>query len=347
MNRITWVDISKYIFIMAVILEHIESTTDELACFFSPFFVLGFFFVAGYTHRAGQPVGKFMLKKVRTLLLPWLIFSVLDIAVSQVVSFSEHSSIWDELFWNFLQIRGQGDQIWFVAALFMAFIPFYFFIEWYSRKPSTGKRRLLFIIISLVLFIADHLYSKYTPSNIFSWGTSALPWHLEYLFQGMFYMTLGYMFKETWEVYFDRANTCLFRIVFFFVYALIIYLPYLTDVPLSLFSFSAVYITPILGILLTVSISKTIPANRYMCYVGQNTLIYFALHGKAFSFIEKILSRFASEFYTSILENTLLSNAFAILFTFALSLVLLVPTYIINRWLPFMVGRKRTKTADP
>ena len=55
MKRIAWLDIAKYICIMAVMLEHLESTTDELGCFFSPFFVLCFFAAAGYTHRAGQP----------------------------------------------------------------------------------------------------------------------------------------------------------------------------------------------------------------------------------------------------------------------------------------------------
>ena len=52
MKRIAWLDIAKYICIMAVMLEHLESTTDELGCFFSPFFVLCFFAAAGYTHRA-------------------------------------------------------------------------------------------------------------------------------------------------------------------------------------------------------------------------------------------------------------------------------------------------------
>ena len=125
MKRIAWVDIAKYICIMAVMLEHLESTTDVLGCFFSPFFVLCFFAVAGYTHKAGQPFGAFMVKKLRTLFVPWLIFSVFDIALSQLVSFSDHGSFWTELGWNLLQIRGHGDQIWFVAALFMAFIPFW------------------------------------------------------------------------------------------------------------------------------------------------------------------------------------------------------------------------------
>ncbi len=114
--------------------------------------------------------------------------------------------------------------------------------------------------------------------------------------------------------------------------------------PEALFALFAVYITPILGIMLTFAVSKAIPANRYMCYIGQNTLIYFALHGKVFSFVEGMLRRLAAPLYAAVLaKNTLASNVFAVVFTFLLSLVLIIPAYIINLWLPFVVGR-RAKT---
>lgn len=341
MKRLAWLDIAKYICIMAVMLEHLESTTDVLGCFFSPFFVLCFFAVAGYTHFPGQPFGKFMIKKLKTLFVPWLLFSTFDIALSQLVSFSAHESFFTELGRNFLQIRGYGDQIWFVAALFMAFIPFWCFIELYSRKPTSRSRRIAFLLLALLLFIADNLYSKYTPGSLFPWGTPALPWHLEYIFQGMFYMTLGYMFREVWERNFDRFNTAVGRTVLIAVYSAIIYLPYFVSVSEGLFGFLAVYVTPTLGIMAVFAVSKAIPANKYMCYIGRNTLVYFALHGKLYSFTEGMLRRFAAPMYTAILANTLYSNLFAVVFTLLLSLLLLIPTYIINRWLPFVLGRRK------
>lgn len=345
MKRIAWVDITKYICIMAVMLEHLESITDELSCFLSPFFVLAFFFTAGYTHKPGQCFGEFFLKKLRTLFVPWLIFSVLDISLSQLVSFSEHESFMTELAWNFLQIRGHGDQIWFVAALFVSFIPFYFFIEWYNKKPIAGAPRCAaFVALSLALFLLDVIYSNTMDAALLPWGTTALPWHIEYIFQAMFYMTLGYMFKCRWESAFDAVNHRAQRLMLAAIYILIVYAPYFTVIPESVFRVFAVFIVPILGILLVVSVSKVIKPNKYILYVGQNTLIYFALHGKVFGFVEVILRRFASGFYSAVLSNTLYSNIFAVIFAVALSFILLIPTYIINRWLPFIVGRRR-KTA--
>ena len=79
MKRITWVDIAKYISIMIVMLEHLESKRDIMSCFLVPFCLQLFFFTAGYTHRKGQAFGSFLIKKAKMLLVPWLVFGLFDI----------------------------------------------------------------------------------------------------------------------------------------------------------------------------------------------------------------------------------------------------------------------------
>lgn len=104
------------------------------AHFIHRFFLTAFFFTAGYVYKPKGSFKEFFHSKFRQLFVPWLVFSVFDILLSQVISFNAHESFLEELKWNFFQIRGQGDQIWFVAALFVAFIPFYFFIQCYETK---------------------------------------------------------------------------------------------------------------------------------------------------------------------------------------------------------------------
>ena len=101
------------------------------------------------------------------------------------------------------------------------------------------------------------------------------------------------------------------------------------------------YATSILGITTVVLIAKVVKPNRYISFVGQNTLIYFALHGKVYSVIQTVLKRFAGGFYAAILENMYASSAFCLALSLLLSVVLVVPAYIINRWFPFIVGRKK------
>lgn len=100
------------------------------------FFLSAFFFAAGYVYKPNSSFGAFLDKKIQQLFVPWLVFSVFDIFLSQIITFNEHDNLLEELKWNFLQIRGQGDQIWFVAALFVTFIPFYFFVRFYESKPQ-------------------------------------------------------------------------------------------------------------------------------------------------------------------------------------------------------------------
>ena len=126
MKRVQWLDIAKFFFILIVIYSHLESAVDEFSCLIVPIMLPGFLFASGYAHRSGQDFKSFFIKKFRTLFVPWLILSIFDISLSQIASFGEHNYFY-ELGWNFLQIRGRNDQLWFVAALFTAYIPFYFY----------------------------------------------------------------------------------------------------------------------------------------------------------------------------------------------------------------------------
>lgn len=141
MKRIEWIDIVKYVCIIMVMLSHLETQTTIWKAFYSPFFLTSFFFASGYVYKTKGSFIEFFNGKFRQLFIPWLVFSVFDITLSQVLSFNNHNNYVEELKWNFLQIRGQGDQIWFVAALFIAFMPFYFFIKKYeniSEKNNAG-----------------------------------------------------------------------------------------------------------------------------------------------------------------------------------------------------------------
>ena len=137
-KRIEWVDIVKYVCIIMVMLSHLETRTEVWRVFYTPFFLTVFFFTAGYVYKPKSNFMEFMCKKFRQLFVPWFVFSVFDIMLSQLISFNVHESLLEEIKWNFLQIRGEGDLIWFVAALFVAFIPFYIFIQWYETQKVNG-----------------------------------------------------------------------------------------------------------------------------------------------------------------------------------------------------------------
>lgn len=336
-KRIEWVDIGKYICIMFVMLSHLESGTEVLRRFYTPFFLTVFFFLSGYVYRLPVSFKEHMIKKGKGLLVPWMIFSNVNILLSMIVTFKGERNFKTEFLWNLLQIRGHGDGIWFVAALFVAFIPFYFIVRWgNSGKPVKT------IVLAFGLSLLSVIYMHILPKDTFPWGDAALPWHLEYMFQAMFWMVLGYYFRTgvlksgTVEMVFDRWNTAAHRAVLWSCYLIVAYIPNIIGGDI-LFS----YIRSILGILAIVSVCKVLKSNNYVKFVGANTLTYFALHGKLYAVIEKVLGRFGV--YGKLLGNEITSSIVAVVITMVMSVVLILPAMIINRWFPWVLGRKKRK----
>jgi len=318
-SRILWIDNMKCICILFVMLSHLESGDAVPDVLYGPFFLTGFLFAAGYVYRQ-EDFSAFFRKKVRTLLIPWLVFSVGNLLLSQLFSFQEHGSLWEELKWNFLQIRGQGDGVWFVAALFVSFLPFHFLIRRYEKSRAKQKA-LRLLCITFLLSLASLLYTKL--ADPLPWNSTALPWHLEYVFQAVFFMVLGYL---------CRQKSVDFPLWWLGVYtaAVVIGLRF----PALMDSHAA----GIPSVFALAALCHRLPRTRFGACIGSNTLLCFALHGKVLSALEWSLRRFG--WYAPVLENALLSSLMAIGLTFLMALILMIPIWIINRWFPFLLGRK-------
>ena len=332
-SRIEWVDIGKYICIMFVIISHLESVTPVLTAFYSPFFLTLFFFLSGYVYKQPKSFEEHLKKKFRGLFVPWLIFSHLNIILSMLITLKGERNIPQEFVLNLLQIRGIGDGIWFVAALFVAFIPFFYV----NQIKKTSTRLFTFGVIAVI----EELYIYFFPADFWPWGSPALPWHLEYIGYAMFWMALGYCFKTEWEKTFDDKNTVRNRFCISLLYLAMIIVPLFFEQNVITVLLS--YITSIVGIIFIISYCKVLKTNWYISFVGANTLIYFALHGKVFAVIEKVLQVLASSLYSYCLGNIFLSSVLAIIVGFLTSVILIVPAYIINRWFPWMIGRSAAR----
>lgn len=88
-----------------------------------------------------------------------------------------------------------------------------------------------------------------------------------------------------------------------------------------------------------ICLCKVVKSNWYIRFVGANTLTYFALHGKLYAVIEMLLAKLVGDFYRVCLSNGFTSSLLAIVITFAMSLILIIPAMIINRWFPWVLGR--------
>lgn len=331
--------------------EHCAAMTYDMDAFIQPFFLNGFSFAAGYVYLHRPGFGSMMKKKTRQLLIPWFIFSMFIVVSSYIISFSDkHTSLMHDIVMNLLQIHYNGDHMWYIAALFLSFVPFYFFIAAYEASAlSIAGKNTVFILAAFLLSALSLAFSTFVPASIFPWSSpaahSALPWHLEYIFQAMFFMFLGYIFKQSWETHCSALDRPIVAFVLFAVYIVSVYAPSIFRFAFSPFgSYLISYPRAFLGVAAIVSISRCLPASRFSDFLGQSTLAYYGLHGKVYSLLGVVGMRFIPKFWISACYGTeiqhIIGTIVIVMFT---AVLLIIPTMIINRFFPFAVGKMRKK----
>lgn len=351
-ERVLWIDHVKFICIFFVIASHLgnHSIAPLLRAFYTPFFLSGFLMASGYTYRHRRGFGKHLKKKFFQLLIPWFCFSMLTRIIAQLRTFGMGKFI-EDIKWNFLQIRGKDDGMWFVAALFVAYVPFYFFIEEYEKVKENGrnqrsieKHRRIFFFISVALIFLYYLYINYMPSALFPWGKNALPWHIEYIPYALGCMFTGYVLKEKYESTLEtliNKTQCFWGLIL--LYFVAVYLPIIEGYEFSSF-FKCIYslILCLLGIVFVSCISKAIKLNALFTYAGRNTLVYFGMQGKLLFVLETTLKKISKNIFSVVTGDPVLSILYSLMMGLILTVILTIPAIIINRYFPFMVGKKRT-----
>ena len=322
MKRINWLDTTRGLAFLMVIYSHLEYCDSLIMRFFSPVFLTMFFFVSGYLFKENCSFNKVFEQRTRTILLPFLIMGGGMITLSNILTFNDKVPLTDAIKGLLFQ-NGENELLWFVAALYVYSIAFYWIERW-----SGNTNRLL--IVCLVLFLLNTAYS------IWLHGPS-IPWHVHSVGFGCFYMGLGKWYRHNEE----RINSIIqWKWI---VLGLALYIAYI-----FIFNFhvsyagskkvvDALFIT-IIGLAIMIYGCKwCFDKNKFLLFVGANTLFYFAFHGKVYSLLQTILRKLleSTEYQLSYIEFDV--TGFIIVFLDAI--ILIIPAIIINKYLPFILGR--------
>lgn len=332
--------------------EHAPSFNGMVDALNAPFYLNGFFFAAGYLYIHREGFGDFVKRKAKQLLIPWAFFSLFIILSAQIVSFNAHDDLKTSLANNLLQIRLQGDEMWFVAALFVCFIPFYFLIKWFISAPAKSRKTIIATVF--ILFVLSKIFYTLGETEYIGGRSHRYIWHLEYIPRGLFLMFLGYLFRMRWEKTFDEKNTLIFRIFFWAGYLALAIVPQLTHHVFSMHGRIAYrYISSFIGMTAVISLAKTVKPNRYMRFVGENTITFYGLHGKLQSVLGQVLYRLLGQTYATICwgfeySTAVLFAGTALAYGFALfsSVVLIVPAFLLLKYTPVLVGKPPRKKTE-
>lgn len=321
-ERIAWVDVSRGLAFLVVIYCHLPQSDPSVMKFFSPIFLTTFFFVSGYLYKSNKPFSEVLEQRVRTLLLPFIILGLAMVVMSHILSFHDSESFSDGLKGLLLQ-NGENQILWFVAALFVYSIIFYF-VDYFCRTSFQ------LIVVSVSLFVINCITLHYLD-----WY---LPWHLLTVGFGCFYMALGKLYRKYEDLIDSKIKWWMVLLGCIFYVSLIILVDKEVNYNGTPIIIDAMALT-LIGIVIIITISKKLLKNsRLLLFVGANSLFYFAFHGKVYSVILTVLEKVSPEIAHE--ETLFYKTAIALGVVLLDAIILIPPTLIVNKYFPQIFGKR-------
>lgn len=340
-ERIVWADYAKSIGIFCVVLGH-TLTNYPLRSFIYAFHIPLFFFISGmfFSFEKYPRYGTFLKKRFLQLVVPYLIFNFITyifwVFVGRKLGNDAHLSIneyhplvgifYGHLSSHFLE---HCAPLWFIACLFMVENIYYFVF----KKIKQPVHHL--IILSLFVVFG---YLDYKFVHVF------LPWGINVALSVMIFYGVGVLYNKYLAGKYMQ-NKGLVLLVFIVALSITYAVSVLNgkiEVSMREFNNYLYYlIGGFIGILMVVAFSKLeerkLGVIKWQKFIGENTIIILALHLMAASFLKGIMFYLLKLDINSFQEHILLS----ILFSIASILVLIPVILFVNRYIPWVIGRKR------
>lgn len=337
-NRLDWVDVAKGIGIFLVVAGH-SSLPPHSRSLIYIFHMPLFFFVSGIFMRTG---GLRLVHKIQSLVLPYIYFSVFEVVFFWMASFwlgREYSVVG--------AIRGflignvpamQVDPVlWFLPCLFVAQVIAQIFIH--LRLPG------LVAVAGLALTFLSYLLCN-DWRDLFS---ERLPWGADAAVMASGFVVLGFSFRA-WIDRFAKLQKAWLAVIFVGGLGVIVVaarkagLVSIADYAYPhYFSFMS---GALAGISATFALSRLIHGSVVLAFLGRNSMAIFAFHINAFFFLNLLLPLLQR--LHLIPQDLVPSEVFGCSYTIAALMVLVPVVLLINRYVPWLVGKgKATSSIVP
>lgn len=333
-------DIMKGIGIILVVLAHVLNKTPYSQVIYY-FHMPLFFFISGlalfYSKSIHENFKKFVENKKNSILKPYLFFSVIFFIYWLIIERKIRNQINVSILSNFINIfLGRVSEelysynvvMWFLPCLFMTNIILYFIIK--------IKKEWLRIITVITLFFVG-----YTLNSI----DVILPFGIETALISLIFVYTGYMIKQH-----SQQNLKITQIIFLLIISIIgLFACYMNNYEFgmlnhqygNIFLFMLGTLSGITLIMMITSIiSKYTKSLKDMLeFVGKNSITIMCVHEP----IKRVIIRLTSIVF-KIAEITLRTKILpSALITLVVILLTIPIIYMINKYFPFLIGKKKEK----
>lgn len=338
MNRNKAIDIARGISILFVLAGHSPFIDTNLKIIICSMHVPLFFFISGmvFSYNKYPKFKDFLKAKSKGLLIPYFSLGLIVIFIVRFYKLLKQGSLlsfFDVQLWGNIKAFVVGYRLhdyyygfWFIYALFVGIIIFYFIAKRVDKSP---KRNIIYIVITIVSSAVGWLIIQRVKG--FVWSLDLVPIVISFI-------TLGYLVKLNKEKILEKILHFDIAILLMIVDGVIIYLNYricrYTDLyACKVGNYFLYMLESIIGIWIALIISHKIEHSNILEYIGKNTYIFYMFHSQVFFRIfENEIKIFNlgkdTKFVIEMITTTLFCCAIS---------------FLINKYLPFLMGKFKTK----
>ncbi len=319
-KRLSRIDVMRGIAILLVVLGHSVGTLkDPVNRFVLSFHMPLFFFISGMVAKSGGsdgavlPFGKYLLKKMRVLLIPQGTLFLLDTAFDIAL---EHKAVTAGLILE--NLFG-----WFLWVLFYVSIVF-----WLLDRTGLLKKRWISLLIALIPAVLTQIFPIKTVV------------HIETLPMALLFYLAGHYIRPAVEK--DAPPRAKFRSIWVAALPIIVIISRANS-PVTMYSNTygdlvLFFAGAALGIWCVYEISAGLGDNAVLRWFGVNSVIVYIFHARMLNVLHGV-----GKAIFPALEKANYSYP-AYFYYFLIVCVLFVPiVYISNHWVAFLFGKKNIR----
>lgn len=172
------IDILKGFGIILMVLGHI-GFGDPFSQFCASFYMPLFYVISGYLLNDKRSAGRFILKKAKTLMIPYYVFGSAGMVLSY---FLQHDTFMERLYNFFLfpsaTIMSSAGAVWFLMSLFISESIYYLFFKFLKNKHLTA---IPCVILCVILTVVPNYFDVLLPFTLNTVGISLVYIHFGFL----------------------------------------------------------------------------------------------------------------------------------------------------------------------
>lgn len=336
-NRINYIDIAKALGMLAVIWGHIMLSGFSYYLVYAIDIPL-FFFLSGMMFKNDKypSIWSFIKSRAKSLLLPYLIFSVgswfLWVGYSSLFK-SDIESYTYPLFQTFIA-QGSGGYmthnvtLWFITCLFVVEVLYYFIAK---TKDSVN------ITVCIICAVIGH----FMLHNNLSFDFTKLPWNIEAAMSAIVFYAFGNLFVKQFGLkclpdFSKNKKVVSWGLVVILTAIVVIIAPLNGHISLGsnslgnstvvfyILSFCGIASTLLFSTLIDKLCSRRLPI---LLWIGKNSFYFMATHVPIKGFIIIILAKFLNK-TTDFVSNNLIFSGISFIITLIISSIAVI---IVNK----------------